>query len=132
MHGGDEHPKRQIGTATRRTGAWPWRPLVGVLVALAVLCHGSLVVNAAAAGSSAEPSLATVAQDGSPTHAVDCTVNNESLTPSKSRGGNAWASQPPGQAAWLLVADGLPGQAQAEIVTSAPAVRRALLQVFLI
>ena len=117
-------------TAAWRSGSWPRWLVVGLLAVLAVFCD-SAVVNGAGLGSAAE-SLVAAGPGGAPPHIVECAVDGESLTPSETRGGGAWASHPLTESAWLLGADERPAQTWTAVVTSSPAVRRALLQVFLI
>lgn len=130
MYNGDERPRPGDQMPARRSRRRQPRLLVALIISLAVFCHNALGVDATVVGSTAESSLALLAQEGTPTHALSCSVDSEPAMLYKLRGGTVWASQSLSAPAWLLTPDEGPAEARLPLITSSPGARRALLQIF--
>ena len=130
MDTGNEHAKpRDVAAARQRFGRRP-RLLVALLISVAILCHGTVVVAAPVTGSPAESLLTLSTENEAPPHAGTCTAGNEAVTVSPLRSGSVWASHVLGESSWRFVPDAAPVGARTPVVTCAPGVRLALLQVF--
>ena len=130
MYHGDQRPRPGDQMPARRGRASQRHLLVALLVSLAIFCQSALVADATAVGSAAESPLAILVQDTTPAHTLSCSVDNEPATLTKLRGGSPWGSQSLGEPVWLLTPDAGPAEGRLPLVTSAPGVRRALLQIF--
>lgn len=109
------------------------RPLaVSGLFLLLSLCHGVVIAGASGAiGPAAEP-VEFAAHDQAPAHGVDCAADLDAAAPSAAGNRVAWTGVPfaplgPGSA-WAPPAVSPRGT----VAIDPPAVRRALLQIFLI
>lgn len=112
--------------------AWRRAFFVGFLFVLMSLCLAAVTGNGALASGPAQLSLAGAANDDVPLHAADCAVNIEAAVRSTVGARDAWVGQPMGDAVWFVALDRLAVGPPDRVAVGSPAVRRALLQIFLI
>lgn len=127
----EQPPIRGLPLARPRV-AWRRAFFVGFLFVLISLCLAAVTGSSALASSPAQQSLAGAANDGGPPHAADCAVNIEAAVRSTVGARDAWIGQPMGDAVWFVALDRPAVGPPDRVAVRSAAVRRALLQIFLI